>query len=103
MYPEPYSGRTLVRRLVELGLERVRLLADVYQVRSLDPFTHSLLKRRTEIAMQFGLIRPRQAGRWPDTLPRGDAGGPLRFTFQYLRGGRVQPGRGPPHLSDPRP
>jgi hypothetical protein len=34
MYPEPHSGRTLVRRLVELGLEEVRLLADVYQVRT---------------------------------------------------------------------
>jgi len=92
MYPEPYSGRTLVRRLVELGLERVRLLADVYQVRSLDPFTHSLLKRRTEIAMQFGLIRPRQAGGWLDAIERADAAGHFVFTFNYYGAAGIKPG-----------
>jgi len=91
MYPEPYSGRTLVRRLVELGLERVRLLADVYQVRSLDPFTHSLLKRRTEIAMQFGLIRPRQAGGWLDAIERADAAGHFVFTFNYYGAAGIKP------------
>jgi SAM-dependent methyltransferase len=83
MYPEPFSGRTLVRRLVELGLERVRLLADVYQVRRLDPFTHSLLKRRTEIAMSFGLIGARRAARWLDAIERADAAGHFVFTFNY--------------------
>jgi len=92
MYPEPYSGRTLVRRLVELGLERVRLLADVYQVRSLDPFTHSLLKRRTEIAMQFALIGPRQAAGWLDAIERADAAGHFVFTFNYYGATGVKPG-----------
>jgi SAM-dependent methyltransferase len=91
MYPEPYSGRTLVRRLVELGLERVRLLADVYQVRSLDPFTHSLLKRRTEIAMQFGLIGPRQAAGWLDAIERADAAGHFVFSFNYYGAVGIKP------------
>jgi ubiquinone/menaquinone biosynthesis C-methylase UbiE len=93
MYPEPYSGRTLVRRLVELGLERVRLLADVYQVRSLDPFTHNLLKRRAEIAVQFGLIGPRRAARWLAAIERADAAGHFVFTFNYYGATGVKPGR----------
>ena len=92
MYPEPYSGRTLVRRLVELGLERVRLLADVYQVRTLDAFTHGLLKRRTEIAMQFGLIGPRQAGGWLDAIERAAAAGHFVFTFNYYGATGIKPG-----------
>jgi SAM-dependent methyltransferase len=75
MYPEPFSGRTLVRRLVELGLERVRLLADVYQVRSLDPFTHDLLKRRATTAVTFGLIGAVRAARWVAAIERADAAG----------------------------
>jgi len=93
MYPEPYSGRTLVRRLVELGLERVRLLADVYQVRSLDPFTHSLLKRRAEIAMRFGLIGARRAAVWLDAIERADAAGHFVFTFNYYGATGSKPGR----------
>jgi hypothetical protein len=83
-----------VRRLVELGLERVRLLADVYQVRSLDPFTHSLLRRRTEIAMQFGLIGPGQAAGWLDAIERADAAGHFVFTFNYYGAAGIKPGEG---------
>jgi ubiquinone/menaquinone biosynthesis C-methylase UbiE len=92
MYPEPYSGRTLVRRLVELGLERVRLLADVYQVRSLDPFTHGLLKRRARLAEKFGLIGAGRAGRWLAAVERADAAGHFVFTFNYYGAIGVKPG-----------
>jgi ubiquinone/menaquinone biosynthesis C-methylase UbiE len=83
LYPEPFSGRTLVRRLVELGLERVRLLADVYQVRSLDPFTHDLLERRAANAVKFGLIGVARAARWVEAIERADAAGHFVFTFNY--------------------
>jgi ubiquinone/menaquinone biosynthesis C-methylase UbiE len=91
MYPEPFSGRTLVRRLVELGLERVRLLADVYQVRSLDPFTHALLKRRAEIAMRFGLIGAGRAARWLAAIEHADAAGHFVFTFNYYGAAGLKP------------
>ena len=91
MYPEPFSGRTLVRRLVELGLERVRLLADVYQVRSLDPFTHALLQRRAEIAMRFGLIGAGRAARWLAAIERADAAGHFVFTFNYYGAAGTKP------------
>ncbi len=92
MYPEPHSGRTLVRRLVELGLERVRLLADVYQVRSLDPFTHGLLERRARLARQFGLIGAGRAARWLAAIERADAAGHFVFTFNYYGATGVKPG-----------
>jgi SAM-dependent methyltransferase len=83
LYPEPFSGRTLVRRLVELGLERVRLLADVYQTRRLDAFTHNLLERRAANAVQFGLVSARSATRWLADVERADAAGHFVFTFNY--------------------
>ena len=92
MYPEPYSGRTLVRRLVELGLERVRLLADVYQVRSLDPFTHGLLTRRAQLAQRFGLVGAGRAARWLAAIERADAAGHFVFTFNYYGATGVKPG-----------
>ena len=91
MYPEPFSGRTLVRRLIELGLERVRLLADVYQTRTLDPFTHSLLRRRADLAMSFGLIGAGRAARWLAAIERADAAGHFVFTFNYYGAAGVKP------------
>ena len=91
MYPEPYSGRTLVRRLVALGLERVRLLADVYQVRSLDPFTHDLLERRAGNAVKFGLIGAARAARWVTAIERADAAGHFVFTFNYYGAAGLKP------------
>jgi len=91
LYREPFSGRTLVRRLVELGLERVRLLADVYQVRRLDPFTHSLLDRRAAMAVQFGLVGARRAAGWLADIERADAAGHFVFTFNYYGAAGTRP------------
>jgi ubiquinone/menaquinone biosynthesis C-methylase UbiE len=90
-YPEPFSGRTLVRRLVEQGFERVRLLADVYQVRSLDPFTHDLLERRAASAVKFGLIGAARASGWMAAIERADAAGHFVFTFNYYGAAGVKP------------
>jgi ubiquinone/menaquinone biosynthesis C-methylase UbiE len=92
-YPEPFSGRTLVRRLCELGLERVRLLADVYQTRRLDPFTHTLLQRRAEVAVRFGLVSPGGAARWVAAIERADAIGCFVFTFNYYGACGIRPAR----------
>lgn len=91
LYREPFSGRTLVRRLVELGLERVRLLADVYQVRRLDPFTHSLLERRAANAVQFGLVSARRAARWVGEVERADAAGHFVFSVNYYGAAGTKP------------
>jgi ubiquinone/menaquinone biosynthesis C-methylase UbiE len=91
LYREPFSGRTLVRRLVELGLERVRLLADVYQVRKLDPFTHSLLERRATMAVEFGLVGARRAAGWLAEVERADAAGHFVFTLNYYGAAGLKP------------
>jgi ubiquinone/menaquinone biosynthesis C-methylase UbiE len=91
LYPDPFSGRTLVRRLVELGLERVRLLADVYQARRLDPFTHDLLERRATAAVEFGLVGARRAARWLAEIERADAAGHFVFTFNYYGAAGTRP------------
>jgi ubiquinone/menaquinone biosynthesis C-methylase UbiE len=83
LYREPYSGRTLVRQLAELGLERVRLLADVFQARRLDSFTHDLLERRAAGAVELGLVSARRAARWLAEIERADAAGHFVFTFNY--------------------
>ena len=62
-------------------------------MRTLDPFTHSLLKRRAEIAMQFGLIGPRRAARWLAAIERADAAGHFVFTFNYYGASGIRPGR----------
>ena len=92
LYAEPFSGRTLVRRLVELGLERVRLLADVYQVRRLDPFTHDLLERRATAAVEFGLVGARDAARWLAEIERAGAAGHFVFTLNYYGAAGTKPG-----------
>jgi ubiquinone/menaquinone biosynthesis C-methylase UbiE len=91
LYAEPFSGRTLVRRLVELGLERVRLLADVYQARRLDVFSHDLLERRAANAVQFGLVSARRAAHWVAELERMDAAGHFVFTFNYSGAAGTKP------------
>ena len=92
LYAEPLSGRTLVRRLVELGLERVRLLADVYQVRRLDSFTHDLLERRATAAVEFGLVGAHAATRWLAQIERADAAGHFVFTLNYYGAAGTKPG-----------
>ena len=91
LYAEPFSGRTLVRRLVELGLERVRLLADVYQARRLDPFTHNLLERRATAAVEVGLVGARRAARWLAEIERADAAGHFVFTCNYYGAAGTRP------------
>jgi ubiquinone/menaquinone biosynthesis C-methylase UbiE len=93
LYPEPFSGRTLVRRLVELGLERVRLLADVYQAQRLDGFTHNLLERRAANAVQFGLVSARRAAGWLAEIERADAAGRFVFSFNYYGAVGTKPRR----------
>jgi ubiquinone/menaquinone biosynthesis C-methylase UbiE len=91
LYAEPFSGRTLVRRLVELGLERVRLLADVYQARRLDPVTQSLLERRASAAVEIGLVGARRAAAWLAEVERADAAGHFSFTVNYYGAAGTKP------------
>ena len=87
IYPEPYSGRRLPGLLRGAGLERVRLLTDVYQDTALAPFSKSFLERRAENAVRFGLVTPATAQAWLDGFTALVAGGAFVLTIEEARAG----------------
>ncbi|MEK7364454.1 MAG: hypothetical protein AAB016_10820, partial [candidate division NC10 bacterium] len=64
IYADPWSGRTLPRKLSSLGLDSVRLLTDVYQDTTFEPWTRTFLLRRAENAVKWKIVSERQAERW---------------------------------------
>lgn len=80
---DPWSGRTLAGRLVEAGLTRVRLTTDVFQDTTLTPFSRSMLERRAENAVRFGLASQKAASRWIETLERLAAQGRFVLTLNF--------------------
>jgi ubiquinone/menaquinone biosynthesis C-methylase UbiE len=64
IYADPWSGRTLHRKLSSLGLDSVRLLTDVYQDTTFEPWTRTFLLRRAENAVKWKIVSERQAQRW---------------------------------------
>lgn len=64
IYADPWSGRTLHRKLRSLGLESVRLRTDVYQDTAFEPWSRTFLLRRAENAVKWKIVSTRQAERW---------------------------------------
>lgn len=64
IYADPWSGRTLHRKLRTLGLESVRVLTDVYQDTTFEPWSRTFLLRRAENAVKWKIVSERQAERW---------------------------------------
>ena len=64
IYADPWSGRTLYRKFRSLGLESVRLITDVYQDTTFEPWSRTFLQRRAENAVKWKIIGERQAERW---------------------------------------
>lgn len=92
MFADAWSGRTLVDRLVGLGLTRVRLLADIYQDTALVPFTRSLLQGRADNAVRFGLVSRRAAQKWLAESERLAAEGRFVFTLNFYGAAGIRPG-----------
>lgn len=83
MYEEPYSGRRLPGLLRAAGLERVRLLTDVYQDTTLEPYTKTFLERRADRAVTWGIVDAEAAQRWLDGFTALAAGGAFVMTMNY--------------------
>jgi ubiquinone/menaquinone biosynthesis C-methylase UbiE len=83
IYAEPHSGRRLPGLLRAAGLEGIRLLTDVYQDTTLEPWTKRFLERRAERAVRFGLVDTTAAQRWLDGLTDVVAGGAFVLTLNY--------------------
>lgn|SRR5574337_206680 len=64
IYADPWSGRTLYRKLASHGLESVRLLTDVYQDTTFEPWTRTFLQRRAAEAVKWKIVGARHAERW---------------------------------------
>ena len=65
------------------GLEGVRLLTDVYQDTTLEPWTKTFLERRAERAVSFGIVNERTAARWLDGFTEVVARGAFVLTLNY--------------------
>ena len=83
IYEEPYSGRRLPGLLREAGLRDVRLLTDVFQDATLEPWTKTFLERRAEYAVSFGLVDVATAQCWLDGFTATVAAGAFVFTMNY--------------------
>lgn len=91
VYAEPYSGRRLPGLLRVAGLAEVRLLTDVYQDTTLEPFTKTFLERRAENAVKFGLVDAPTAQRWLDGFTELVARGAFVLTMNYYGAVGVKP------------
>lgn len=83
IYAEPHSGRRLPGLLKRAGLEGVRLLTDVYQDTTLEPYTKSFLERRAENAVRFGLVDAATTQRWLDGFTAVVAEGAFVMTMNF--------------------
>jgi ubiquinone/menaquinone biosynthesis C-methylase UbiE len=92
VYAEPHSGRRLPGLLRAVGLERVRLLTDVYQDTTLEPFTKNFLERRAANAVRFGIVDEGVAQRWLDGFTGLVAAGGFVLTMNYYGAVGLKPG-----------
>jgi ubiquinone/menaquinone biosynthesis C-methylase UbiE len=93
IYPEPYSGRRLPGLLLAAGLERPRLLTDIFQDTTLTPFSKAFLERRAANALRFGIVDARGAQRWLDGFTALVARGSFVLTMNYYGAVATRPAR----------
>jgi SAM-dependent methyltransferase len=91
IYEEPRSGRRLPGLLRAAGLGDVRLLTDVFQDITLQPWTKTFLERRAEYAVTFGVVDVDTAQRWLDGFTALVAAGSFVFTLNYYGAVGVAP------------
>jgi len=91
VYAEPHSGRRLPGLLRAAGLVDVRLLTDVYQDTTLEPWTKTFLERRAERAVRFGIVDVATAERWLDGFTEVVAAGAFVLTMNYYGAVGVKP------------
>ena len=91
VYEEPHSGRRLPGLLRAAGLADVRLLTDVYQDTTLEPWTKTFLERRAERAVRFGIVDVATAERWLDGFTEVVAADAFVLTLNYYGAVGVKP------------
>lgn len=90
-YADPWSGRALRGYLAGLGLRPVRLLTDIYQDTTLQPFTRSLLESRARSAVEFRIVSAAAASRWVRAIEALAAAGRFVFTLNFYGAAGIKP------------
>jgi ubiquinone/menaquinone biosynthesis C-methylase UbiE len=82
-YAEPWSGRTLARRLRLAGLARVRSQAFVVVDQIYDDYVRSMLERRVELATRWHLVAAVDGRRWLRSAEAAAARGDFFMSLNY--------------------
>ena len=90
-YAEPWSGRTLARRLRLAGLARVRGQAFVVVDRAYDDYVRSILERRVELATRWRLVAAVDGRRWLRSAEAAAARGDFLMSLNYYGAVGVRP------------
>ena len=90
-YAEPWSGRTLARRLRLAGLARVRSRAFVVVDRTYDDYVRSMLERRVELATRWRLVAAVEGRRWLRSAEAAAARGDFFMSLNYYGAVGVRP------------
>ena len=69
----------------------MRLLTDVFQDTTLEPWTKTFLERRAENAVRFGVVDVPTAQRWLDGFTAVVAAGAFVLTMNYYGAVGVKP------------
>jgi SAM-dependent methyltransferase len=91
IYVEPLSGRRLPGLLVAAGLQRIRLVTDVYQDTTLEPYTQTFLLRRAEHAVKLGVVSASAAQTWLDGFTHLARIGGFLMTMNFYGAAGVRP------------
>jgi SAM-dependent methyltransferase len=82
-YAEPWSGRTLVRRLRLAGLRRVSSRAFVVVDRVYDDYVRSILERRVELATRWRIVTAAEGRRWLRSAETAASQGDFFMSLNY--------------------
>jgi hypothetical protein len=90
-YAEPWSGRTLARRLRLAGLARVRSQAFVVVDQVYDDYVRSMLERRVELATRWRLVAAVDGRRWLRSAEAAAGRGDFFMSLNYYGAVGVRP------------
>lgn len=90
-YADPWSGRTLARRLRAAGLARVRGRVFVVVEPAYDEYVRSLLARRVELTTGWGLVTAAEGRRWLADADAAASRGEFSMSLNYYAAVGVVP------------
>jgi ubiquinone/menaquinone biosynthesis C-methylase UbiE len=90
-YAEPWSGRTLARRLRRAGLARVRSRVFVVVDRVYDDYVRWMLERRVDLAARWRLVTAADGRRWLQSVETAADRGDFFMSLNYYGAVGVRP------------